>query len=61
MKQFLRSLSPFHCTEEGQLSVTGENMSHIMRKPVLPCMQTTRAQTSLRIRAVRSAPLLFAA
>ena len=26
----------------------------------LPCIQTTKAQTSLRIRAVWSAPLLFA-
>ena len=31
-----------------------------MRKPVFGCLRTTKAQTSLRIRTVWSAPLLFA-
>ena len=31
-----------------------------MRKPVFGGLQTTKAQTSLRIRAVRSASLIFA-
>ena len=37
------------------------NMSRAMRKCVLCHMRTTKAQISLRIRAVWSAPLLFAA
>ena len=36
-------------------------MGHVMRKCVLCHMQTTKVQISLRIRAVWSAPLLFAA
>ena len=36
------------------------NMSQAMRKCVLCHMRTTKAQISLRIRAVWSAPLLFA-
>ena len=32
----------------------------VARKPVFRGLQTTQAQTSLRIRAVWSAPLLFA-
>ena len=35
-------------------------ISLVMRKPVLCHMQTTKVQISLRIRAVSSAPLLFA-
>ena len=38
-----------------------KHMSHVMRKPCLCHMLTTKAQISLRIRAVWSAPLLFAA
>ena len=37
------------------------NVSQVMRTPALCHMQTTKAQISLRIRAVWSAPLLFAA
>ena len=36
-------------------------MNNIMRKPVYDIMRTTKAQISLRICAVWSAPLLFAA
>ena len=36
-------------------------MSHVMRKPVYAICEQQRAQISLRIRAVWSAPLLFAA
>ena len=36
-------------------------LGHIMRKRVLCHMRTTKVQISLRIRAVWSAPLLFAA
>ena len=38
-----------------------QKMSLVMRKPVLCHMWTTKVQISLRIRAVWSAPLLFAA
>ena len=38
-----------------------KNMSHVMRKTCLCHMRTTKAPISLRIRAVWSAPLLFAA
>ena len=37
------------------------NMSHVMKKTYLCHMRTTKAQISLRIHAVWSAPLLFAA
>ena len=37
------------------------NMGQVMRKCVLSHMQTTKVQINLRIRAVWSAPLLFAA
>ena len=39
----------------------GKHLSRAMRKCVLCHMRTTKAQISLRIRAVWSAPLLFAA
>ena len=35
-------------------------MDHDVRKPVFGGLQTTKAQTILRVRAVWSAPLLFA-
>ena len=35
-------------------------MGRDVRKPIFGGLQTTKAQTSLRIRAVWSAPLLFA-
>ena len=37
-----------------------QDLSHVMRKPVLWHMRTTKTQTSLRIRAVCSTTLLFA-
>ena len=35
-------------------------MGRVVRKPIFGGLRTTQAQTSLRIRAVWSAPLLFA-
>ena len=35
-------------------------LGHVARKPDLGGLRTTKAQTSLRMRAVWSAPLLFA-
>ena len=36
-----------------------DDLGRVARKPVSGGLQTTQAQTSLRIRAVWSAPLLF--
>ena len=47
-----------HCLPRPVLRVS---MSHVMRKPDLCHMRTTKAQISLRIHAVGSAPLFFVA
>ena len=52
----------FQLADLFQLSnLTANKLSRIMRKPVLCHMWTKKANISLRIRAVWSAPLLFAA
>ena len=49
------------CWISKNASVLGYQLSHVTRKSALRPMRTTKAQISLRIHAVWSAPLLFAA